>query len=419
MKTMHPLEERERLQHPVKARRFVWLFVLGGLLVLAGDWYLRFERYEWGRSFISYPIGPPTTVDQHRPLFRTNYVPETRGGDLTGLLGIRDLADRFAEPRPAHKMVVDRYGYNNRLYDPDIPFDIVVVGDSFMASGTLETQFSSRLSDRLGRFVYNHSLRGHGPFISIYRFIDAARFIRHPPDVLIWGFAERELGGHAFAGMVYQLDTRREEGNETADDIDLSFNKPRIYWKAMTPQLLRKSLPNSSILAHVGQWIWNRARYLLFRQGNPDVVISTKDFGGESMLFYRYHVEAIAREWEPYPLKQVEWGFEYLRDYLSARGIELVVVLIPEKEQVYREAIPPRLNVPDRAELPSVLWTVEDILKELGIPSVNLLPPFLEAAEKGEWLYWRDDTHWNSQGIEIAAERVESLLAEIDPLTRE
>ena len=44
-------------------------------------------------------------------------------------------------------------------------------------------------------------------------------------------------------------------------------------------------------------------------------------------------------------------------------------------------------------------------------PSIVNLAPILadgarQAFEKGETLYWTDDTHWNPQGIEIAARAI-------------
>ena len=38
-----------------------------------------------------------------------------------------------------------------------------------------------------------------------------------------------------------------------------------------------------------------------------------------------------------------------------------------------------------------------------GVRVVNLLGPFRERAARGERLYFTDDTHWNSDGIDLAA----------------
>lgn len=84
----------------------------------------------------------------------------------------------------------------------------------------------------------------------------------------------------------------------------------------------------------------------------------------------------------------------------------MVVVLIPEKEQVYRDALPVRFNPPDNPLPPSVLWAVESELQRHGIPVVNMLDSFQNATLQGELVYWQDDTHWNERGTAMAVERV-------------
>ena len=400
------LETREKAIGRRAALLFVLFMMLGWVGVMAGDWYFRFPRYSWHRGLITYPGGRPVQEDQALPLFRTNQVPAQVGGDLSNLAGFRGFAERFEQERPAYLRVVDRYGYQNRPYDPETAPDIVVVGDSFMAVGSTDSQFSSKLADRSELFVYNHAVMGRGPFSSIYRFIDSPRFRDQPPKLLVWGFAEREIGGHAFAGMAYQLN-RREHWQQEApiDEAPVRANRPRFYWGGLSPHRLQGSLPDSSLLAQAGEWLWNRTRYYLFRQVSPHVVVSAVPVENDSILFFRYHIDMLARERDPYRMYQVARGFEMLRDFLKARGVPLLVVLIPEKEQVYRHAVPPHFDVPDEEAKPSVLWKVEADLRELGIPVVNLLGPFHDVAQRGKLIYWRDDTHWNVRGREIAVDK--------------
>jgi hypothetical protein len=41
---------------------------------------------------------------------------------------------------------------------------------------------------------------------------------------------------------------------------------------------------------------------------------------------------------------------------------------------------------------------------------LNLTPEFRKQAEallaRGEYLYWLDDTHWNAEGIRVAAQEI-------------
>jgi hypothetical protein len=50
-------------------------------------------------------------------------------------------------------------------------------------------------------------------------------------------------------------------------------------------------------------------------------------------------------------------------------------------------------------------------LRSRGVNTVSLVGPLRQAAAsglgRGEYIYWRDDTHWNPRGIRIAAEAIE------------
>ena len=59
---------------------------------------------------------------------------------------------------------------------------------------------------------------------------------------------------------------------------------------------------------------------------------------------------------------------------------------------------------------PAFLDELEKALVAAHIPVVNLLSEFrAEAArrlDEGGYIYWRDDTHWNQAGVELATERL-------------
>ncbi len=399
------LESREKGVGRHAAVLFVALFALGWVIVLAADWYFRFARYEWDKQLISRP--PRAALDvADRPAFRTNLVQATRGGDLTQLIGIQRVAERFEEDRPAGYRVIDPFGFTNPPYERDAAPDMVVVGDSFMATGNMDQLFSTKLAATSGLFVYNRALFGHGPFVSVLHFMDDPRFQETPPRVVVWGFAEREIDGVFFDSFAYRIRTRdvrmeAEIGAETARP-----GRTRVYWRAFAPRSLKASLPNTSFMAQVGEWLWNRARYVLFRRITPWVVVAAEPVAGDPVLFYRHHIGVLGRDPEELRLELIAPSVQVFDEYCRERGMELVVVLIPEKEQVYRHALPAQFNPPEDPLPPSTLWTVEQELKARNIRVVNMLAPFREAFQRGERLYWQDDTHWNPHGVQMAAEHV-------------
>ena len=97
---------------------------------------------------------------------------------------------------------------------------------------------------------------------------------------------------------------------------------------------------------------------------------------------------------------------------LRERGITLIVLLVPEKEQLHPAALPPDIR---RAITPSLalLDALEAELRTRNIPVANPLPAFQAATASGTCIYWRDDTHWNDAGIRLAAETVWQEMAPI------
>ena len=56
------------------------------------------------------------------------------------------------------------------------------------------------------------------------------------------------------------------------------------------------------------------------------------------------------------------------------------------------------------------LMALERRLEQEGIPVINLTDEYMQAAarefQQGRYIYWLDDTHWNAEGIEIAAKAI-------------
>src|SRR6185503_1728426 len=96
-------------------------------------------------------------------------------------------------------------------------------------------------------------------------------------------------------------------------------------------------------------------------------------------------------------------------DFASLPRNQMVDMFIPpDKYTVYR----PLLKDDESPEGPGPLYlnTVEKALREAGVPVINLVDVFRERArqdyDKHQYLYWRDDVHWNPRGVELAAEEI-------------
>lgn len=368
-----------------KALLLLALIALPWLALGVLDWTLRFTWFQfkdtlmWTSSAsISGPFEPgiETTKEAYD------------GGDLTKLLGDPALAAELSEHRPASINYTDAYGYRNRPPIEDA-YELLLVGDSFMNTGIpMTNMFSAWLETYAERPVYNHAFPARGPFMGLVRYIVGERF-KDPAPFVIWGLLERDLSGVAFDGMRYQL-----WANET---------QTGLRWYSFLPKELRKSLPNSSILAQLSRRIWNRLSYRTIEKRVFSAVVS-EPVDGKPYLFFGPSLDAMRWTEEQRDITGIVRSLVWLKVRMDKAGIPFCLLLIPDKANVYREYLPDdQLNgdPPLRFEF---LNDLEAAAQAQGLHVVNLLEPFREAASRGEQLYFRDDTHWNPKGVSLAAE---------------
>ena len=99
-------------------------------------------------------------------------------------------------------------------------------------------------------------------------------------------------------------------------------------------------------------------------------------------------------------------AWRWLGARVEREGLALIVVLVPDKFTVYAPLLrkpPPRPRV-QRVD------RLEELLRAAGVRVINLKPIFearaAEELDQGRTIYWRDDTHWNARGIELAADEI-------------
>jgi hypothetical protein len=367
------------------------------LAVGAGDWFMRFAWFRWHQELIWHPIQP--SAGPFAPM-RTVDLPERRGGDLTHLIGIPSAEAEFEDVRAPAVEYSDEFGYRNIPPTTNTAYPVVVSGASYMNAGDpITNTLAARLSVRAGVPVYNHAFPGRGPFYGLLRFLEEPRFREHPPKVLVWGIVEREIGGDVFEGLVYQM---RNLGAYT----ETGGAHVHFDWTRLKPKRLKHSLPDTSAIAQLSAKTWNKLRYDVLGQFSPDVAASDGTVEGRRFLFYTPAVRALKWTREERKIGQVVSAIKELDGVLKQRGTSLIILLVPDKEQVYRDLLPPRLLGPEGTLPASCLLELENELRAEGIPVVDMLRQFEALAAVDRMLYYRDDTHWDAEAIALAAERL-------------
>jgi hypothetical protein len=398
-----------RLEHPEVLSWFeaapppqtrLWGIALAGLWLFISvvDWSARFIVFRWQDQWAPTQTSP-APAGRTRGEATVRAVPAQTGADLSRMVPVPSVAARYAEFHPGYLQHADPWGYLNAPAPADGYYPVVMVGDSFMIA--LGTQHVAEALGSIGGIpVYNHGMFGAGPFHELEKFIASDRF-EPPPLVVVWNLSARELGAPLFL---------RQPVDAWFDRIDVwaeyrqGTASAGIRWERLKPAELSRAWPNTSLVAYGSRRAWSQARLLVFREwphdvrGGNDPVFGPMLFYGENLRLlsvYRAEIDAPA----------VVQTARKIATKFGERGITLVVLLVPEKEQIHVAALPPEYQVA-LAHGPELLLAIEKGLEAEGIPAVNLMPAFQNATAQGQRLYWRDDTHWNDAGIRLAAEEL-------------
>jgi len=384
------------------------LIVLFGLWV-AADWTLRFVVFRWQDSFVTHgrnvsAASSPTETSGFS--WKVQDFPVQMGGSLSKMIPLVQARENYEEYHDAFSWCFGTDGYiwgtteerANQMAGTK-HFDAVLVGDSCWVSAGTQI-VSEVMGDLTGKTVLNRGRPGGGPFLALRWWAEHGPADGLSTDVIVWNISSREIGAPLFG--------RQDVSgwfNRSADAPDREAGeKPTttsvIQWDTLNPRRLDHSLPNTSMTAYFAKKAWACARLLIGIW--PQDVVGGDDGTLGPTLYYRYNFEQLAGQSLKNDVPVVTAKIMEADSILKASGTQLVVVLVPEKEQVADSG----LSADKRESLSEsleVMRALEQDLKGKGIRVVNLLDPFRNATARGERLFWRDDTHWNDAGMYLAA----------------
>jgi hypothetical protein len=136
---------------------------------------------------------------------------------------------------------------------------------------------------------------------------------------------------------------------------------------------------------------------------------------GDEMLFIAG--EKVAGGVAPATVATIAESVRYAKglDEAATRlGLKYVAVLVPVKTAVYRHLLAPPIT--DKPRVPAITAETERQLLAEGLRVINLFEPLAslatESAGRHQYVFWRDDTHWNSLGISVAARAIAAAIEE-------
>jgi len=140
----------------------------------------------------------------------------------------------------------------------------------------------------------------------------------------------------------------------------------------------------------------------------PDDAIAHVTAGGLDLYLNRAEFPDPRAGPDPEQVRLFRQALLTIREVAARASIRLVVVVLPTKELVYQERFPDLASRAARDWRHDVLL---DLLKETGIPHLDLLPVLrAAAADGGPQLYFAQDTHWNARGHDVAARALDQFV---------
>ena len=114
----------------------------------------------------------------------------------------------------------------------------------------------------------------------------------------------------------------------------------------------------------------------------------------------------------PYEIDRWRRVLEERRDWLAERGIQYLLVLVPDKHLVYDEFMPD--SAPRMTSIHPLQQLSQHLRNESDIEFIDLEPTMREKKNEA-LLYYKTDSHWNDAGAYLGYQAIHQRLAEISP----
>jgi hypothetical protein len=281
------------------------------------------------------------------------------------------------------------------------PYEIVLVGDSFLAMGEDD---ASTLSERLrgvsGRATFNLSRSWYGPHQYLELLKRYGLALR--PKVVLLGFY---AGNDIEDIREYHRWLREQRYYFYADHAQRHFFVRYAVALTNTGAYLRDT---------IAKRLARQTRPVAPGEIHPDLGVIRVGAQSVPMVLGDRNPEGSAEqllataEWQA--LHALLTEFQHL---CRAYGILPVLLYIPTKSQVYAEYATAHSGRrflqaaarqhPIRTNMVAAITT---LAQRVELPLINLLSYFEQQAEAGRLLYYPFDTHWSGEGIQAAAEYI-------------
>ena len=287
------------------------------------------------------------------------------------------------------KWITDSYGYRKKGSDR-LEYEVVIIGQSETVGVCLsqDEMLSEVLQEQLNMGVYPFAPAG------VNAFLRDKRFNLRPPKIVIFSCVDKRA---LFLAEPIKI---RSRGKWVLyETFQNKFRGLKDHRWVQSAGVILDRLYKLNMIRYL--------RASLERKfSNKDISPSKRVDSKFGTILFLQGAKA-NQEVPEENLNQAVQKVKSYHDQFKSRGIRFIFLPIPDKETIYYEFL--------RTPRPIFLRQLVDRLEQLGVETVDTQPAFEKALQGGVIPYRNDDTHWNADGVKIAAGLVKILIEERMP----
>lgn len=284
------------------------------------------------------------------------------------LFTLENLSKEYSTPRRVD-FITDNLGFRNS--QNFIKGSLIVLGDSYVVgNGGVDQNdtISSKLSKYSGKKFYNMGFPGD-PFNYYHRLIKHENLIYDSSGIIFFLF----------------------EGNDL--NCANSSSKPRVKKNQFIKTIskisnYRITFFENTFMYKLGILFYHRVTEKIF---NKKTNIYHSVVNGKKVAFLKNYVDYVYNnEICPKRIQEISAIFDKYSHFIK------LLVYVPTKGHVYYKSLNNPKPLPIKAE------KIKSLSSKYNIEFLNLSNFFIKE-NKNHLLYFSDDSHWNSNGIDLAA----------------
>jgi hypothetical protein len=273
-------------------------------------------------------------------------------------------------------------------------FDVITIGDSFSEQDSLG--FKNFICHNGVKVLHiDRFIAGSNPMQTLIKLVNSEFFNYVSTDYIVLQSVERQFNSRA-----------SEIDFDLTIDLDSISNQIESY-KKPTPNYAIQFLSNATLKIPISYIQYNFQRKPNYSKTYKYTSISRDLFTNEpdELLFYQEDIDYLKIKNDSANIMQSIEVIERINDLLTKRNMKLIMLVSPDKYDLYFSFIKDNKNLTD----PLFFEIYEPAPKSYtNLDSYKILREKIESEKD---VYYYDDTHWSPKGAKTIADEIYKIIS--------